>query len=201
MRLPRRTALTLPAALALPARASEPSASQAFPDLPIPVRADQAGWEAEIRRVLDAAPPGDAAAVREVRGLLDAPRGLLGLPERYAGAWRVRSLQANARGVYVYRWFTLSMVQEGAALRLHKDTGSQRMFGVLYRDLDERLVFLGASYIPPQRPAHHSALHDNPAQADRSRDVRGAMVPIGPRRMLLIFEPGRHGVELYELAR
>lgn len=179
---------------------SSSSSSRAQSGPPMPTLQDQEGWEAEIRRVLATAPPRDAASVRQVRALLDAPRQRFGAPGDLAGAWRVRSLQGSITGIFLYPWFALSITQQGADLQFDKGTGSQRSFGMLYRAADDRLAFLGTAYIPPQGPMHHSALRPGPAP-DPSRDMRGVMVRIGPRRMLLIFEPNHQGIELYEIAR
>ncbi len=146
------------------------------------------------------------AAGREMLGLLGLPRLPLAEPEdldqALEGRWRVRSLQASAGGCIAYPFFQCTIQREARVLVFHKHTGSQRRFGVLVPDGEDRLLFEGSSYYGYEDgPRGYSASLDEPTDEDRQRDSVGYFYRIGEQRYLGVFLRTPFGVELYEIRR
>lgn len=145
----------------------------------------------------------DPAGMNMLAELLDAPV----LPIESAqllGSWRVRSIQTNTLGVYVYPYFRGEIERSEAGLVLRKFTGSQRRLGHLYPVLDapESMVFLGGLTVndSPQLPYSRSpaGLASQPAETDSA----GVLSVLAPGRLLLILDARwGEGFELYELRR
>ncbi len=124
-----------------------------------------------------------------------------------AGPCKVRSLQANDLGAYVYPFFKCEFRREGSGgLQFRKETGSQRRLGVILEegDLGDGLLFVGGSYYDYTSPRPYSGFDrlDNPgSKPDRSTDSVGALYKIGKDRYMMLFAPKGGRGEIYEITR
>lgn len=167
----------------------------------------------EARSELDAllAPlmnsPASAEAAQQMRALVDAPAQPL--PDRLslAGAWKVRSLQVNARGAYAYAFTPCTLRREGpSGLLLVKDKGSQRRIGLILDRDGAAFLFVGGRHHADEAPRGYSGfevedVNDPNAQADTSHDSVGLVRAIGPGHLIILFAPADDTSEIYELKR
>lgn len=195
---------------ALPA-ASEDEGSQAFERLYKSLHPEDRevleGWEAELRSLIaearaEASDSDSRAALDAMTALLDAPREAIPDDEGLLGSWRARSLQLSGLGAYAYPYFPAHIYREGEDLVFEKDSGSQRHFGVLARQDEDRYLFVGALYYGYQQQRPYSAHMDNPAGVDRNYDAIGELYRLSEDRLLMLFAPhGQGPLRLYELRR
>lgn len=144
----------------------------------------------------------DAEGVRLVRELMAAPVQAIE-PSRLLGAWRVRSIQADPRGVYVYPFFAARIERAGEALRLRKTSGSQRRQGLLFtsRGGPEGLIFLGGATVNEEPPVGYSGLDPEP-RAPRESDTVGVLWQLSPDHLIVLLDASYGGgFEIYELRR
>lgn len=124
-----------------------------------------------------------------------------------AGLCKVRSLQANDLGAYVYPFFKCEFRREGpGGLQFRKETGSQRRLGLILEegDLGDGLLFVGGRYYDYTSPRPYSGFDrlDNPGSSpDRSTDSVGAFYKIGKNRYMMLFAPRDGRGEIYEITR
>jgi len=132
--------------------------------------------------------------------LLDAARLNLQEESELEGRCRVRSLQANDLGAYLYPWFGCNIQREAAFLVFHKPTGSQRRFALMEPEDKRSLFFLGGMYFSDEKPRGYSSDYTSePSQDERNRDAIGLVYRIAPQHYLVAFAPNALGYELYEL--
>ncbi len=162
-------------------------------------------WEPRLRELLqslrDRGADGDSeVAITAMLRLLDAPRPPLEDGEPRDGRCRVRSLQANEHGAYLYPWFACSLWQEAGRQVFHKPTGSQRRFALLEREDADRLFFLGGMYFSDEEPRGYSSSYTtDPDPATRNRDSIGWLFKRDHGQYIVAFAPNALGFELYEM--
>ncbi|MGQ0800729.1 MAG: DUF4893 domain-containing protein [Pseudomarimonas sp.] len=146
----------------------------------------------------------DAAALALARELLAAEPQPIDA-RKLLGNWRVRSLQTNTLGAYLYGFFNAEISQRDEFLQLRKSSGSQRRLGLLYpvRDEPTTMVFLGASSVNEEPQVGYSRGYSGVNAPERlSSDSVGRFFQLGSDRLLLILDPQwGQGFELYELKR
>ncbi len=146
----------------------------------------------------------DPAALALARELLAAAPQPID-QRKLIGNWRVRSLQTNTLGAYLYGFFKAEISLRGDLLQLRKSSGSQRRLGLLYpvRDESSTLVFLGASSVNEEPQVGYSRGFSKVDSPERlASDSVGRFFQLGPDRLLLILDPQwSQGFELYELRR
>jgi len=142
------------------------------------------------------------AAIREMKALLSAKRLPIKDAAKLHGAWKVRSLQAGKLGAFSYPFFDCRIIPEAKALVLHKAKGSQRRFGFLERDSEDRFLFAGAMYFTyDPNPRMYRGVSEKATEEDLERNCVAWLHKIGEQRMIMVF-PGTDGeLELYELKR
>ena len=102
------------------------------------------------------------------------------------GTYRCRTVKLGSQGgedglgYVVYGWFECEIERTPNGLRLVKTTGSQRTQGLLYPDMDRRLVYIGAQALSDAETGF-------PAYGDRpERDQVGVLERIGQSRWRLV---------------
>lgn len=132
--------------------------------------------------------------------LLDLPAQVVE-PERWAGAWRVRSIQGQAGFHVVYPFFRAEIRREGGRWVFAKTTGSQRRSGWLLPDGPRRWVFLGGATVneEPARVYSRRGGGDN-GGGPAEHDTVGVVFQTGPGRLVMVLDV-REGwsYEIYEL--
>lgn len=159
-------------------------------------------WEPRLRERLqelrDGGPDADTeAGIATIHRLLDAPRLEIGSEADLHGPCRVRSLQVDWLGAFVYPFFDCSITVNGEEAEFHKPTGSQRRFGMIGRETPDRMLFVGGSYYQGELSRGYSDADATPE--DVERDALGYLFKIDPGHYVLVFaaKGGRH--ELYDL--
>ena len=149
----------------------------------------------------------DSQEAADILALLDIKAQPIADRLALAGPCKVRSLQANDLGAYVYPFFKCEFRREGPnGLQFRKETGSQRRLGVILEegDLGDGLLFVGGSYYDYTSPRPYSGFDrlDNPgSNPDRSTDSVGLLTRIGKNRYMMLFAPKEGRGELYEITR
>lgn len=206
------TALTILAMLAPPLAAREDQHSPYFETLleSLPEGSYEAldGWEEALRRHLKALleehdDAENVAGVRAILGLVEAPRLDFDSESELVGDWRVRSLQADSLGAYVYSWFPARIYREAQALVFDKDSGSQRHRGLMARASADAFFFAGALYYGYQPPRLHSAHMDLAAEGepDPDYDATALLYKLGPEHYLMVFNHGSGRFRFYEISK
>ncbi|MCD7058726.1 DUF4893 domain-containing protein [Pelagibacterium xiamenense] len=166
------------------------------------------GWEEQLRAQLDAvaADPMDAeiaAWAREIRALLDADRLPIADDAEFLGNWRVRSMQVDDLGAFVYSWFPARVFREARALVFDKDSGSQRHRGLMALEPNHRFyLFAGALYYGYEEERFYSAhMGEDAPNADRDMDAVARVYKLGPEHFMMAFAPDDGRYRLYEIRR
>jgi hypothetical protein len=196
-------ALTL-ASLAMPAMAQTQQWSPYFKTLvkTLPEGSYEAfeGWEEALRAHL-------ADMLEEHGGDENAeaalPRMDFESDDELIGNWRVRSLQSDALGAYVYNWFPARIYREAQALVFDKHSGSQRHRGLMARASDDTVFFAGALYYDYQTPRLHSAFMDQTAarEVDPELDATALIHKLGPDHFLMVFDHEPNRFRFYEIGK
>lgn len=145
----------------------------------------------------------DPQGMRLLAELLDAPTQVI-RPESLSGRWRLRSIQTNSLGVYVYPYFRADIELDAQGLRLRKAAGSQRRLGHLYpvEDAPDSLVFLGGLTMNDSPQRFYSRSAKSAADGPLDSDSAGVLQALGPDHLLLILDAASgEGFELYEMRR
>ncbi|WP_196259864.1 DUF4893 domain-containing protein [Pelagibacterium limicola] len=164
------------------------------------------GWEEALRDHLKMMleEHGDAenrAGAEAILELADAPRIDMESDDELIGNWRVRSLQTDALGAYVYSWFPARIYQEGQALVFDKNSGSQRHRGLMARASAGTVFFAGALYYGYQEPRLHSVHMAPEANADPEMDATALIYKLAPERYLMVFDYAPSYFRFYEIAK
>lgn len=141
-------------------------------------------------------------SIAQIRELIDRPRVKFDSRAELSGQWRVRSMQADDLGAYVYDWFPARIFTEAQALVFDKYSGSQRHRGLMAQIDEDRVFFAGALYYGYEEPRMYSGHMDQgAANADRDFDTTALIYKVGPDHFLMAFAPkdGRH--RLYEIKK
>lgn len=140
-------------------------------------------WRTAWTEALPRARAADAAAIA-AEGVLFDPDRALSAAAPPPGTYRCRTFKLGAAGTAMqeftaYPWFECRIIAEGDVLSLHKMTGSQRPTGLLFRDTDTRLVFLGTLVLGDETaPLRYGT--------DSTRDMAGYFERIGDNRWRLV---------------
>lgn len=192
--------------LVAPAKAQEGEYAEILLGLLHPGDAEaMAGWEetlaghlktlrTEREETLDA----DAADTIET---LVATERLAFTVGELEGDWRVRSLQTDGLGAYVYQFFPASIAPEALAMIFDKNSGSQRHRGVLAQWDEETVFFAGAMYYHYDVPRLYSTMMADAVTPDlREHDAIAQIHKIGENHFLMAFAPrdGEH-FRFYEI--
>jgi hypothetical protein len=164
------------------------------------------GWEEALRAHLATLleEHGDAenrASVAEILALADAPRIEMESDDELVGNWRVRSLQTDGLGAYVYSYFPARIYPEGQALVFDKDSGSQRHRGLMARATPGTVFFAGALYYGYQEPRLHSAHMAPGADADPAYDALAMIYKLGPGHYLMAFDYDPQRFRFYDIRK
>lgn len=165
-----------------------------------------AGWEdalrAHLKTVLQEHDDAEnEAAAAQILALVEAPRFDFDGEEELIGDWRVRSLQVNGLGVYVYSWFPARIYREAQALVFDKASGSQRHRGLMALASEDTVFFAGALYYGYEEPRMHSAHMDPAAQPDPAMDATALIHKLGPDHYLMVFNHDAGRFRFYEIAK
>ncbi len=164
------------------------------------------GWEAALRAHLKSMleehdDAENRAAVETIMDLVNTPRIAFESEEELIGDWRVRSLQADPLGAYVYSWFPARIYREGQALVFDKDSGSQRHRGLMARVTEDSVFFAGALYYGYEEPRLHSAHMALEADADPERDTTAIIYKLAHQHYLMVFDHGQERFRFYEIGK
>lgn len=105
------------------------------------------------------------------------------------GIRRVRSIQVNDLGIFVYPFFDCRFTKQDGSVYFRKTAGSQRKNGTLYRKDATTLYFLGAWSICEDPTVEYGLDHSD-------RSLVGAMYKTGPSSYIMLFEG-----EIYEFRK
>jgi hypothetical protein len=126
-------------------------------------------------------------------------------PKLLLGDWRVRSLQGNSNGLYLYSFSKATIRTESSGLIFEKTSGSQHRMGRLYKDTaTNRLIFLGGIYVNGDKPQAYSAGWGKvDAFSPNKTDTAGVLFKLNDKRMLMILDADDYDstFEVYELVR
>ena len=164
------------------------------------------GWEAALRVHLKVLleEHGDAenvAATKEILALVDTPRIDFENEDELVGNWRMRSLQVDSLGAYVYPYFPARIYREGQALVFDKDSGSQRHRGLMALASPDTVFFAGALYYGYQEPRLHSAHMDPGTDADPSYDAIALVHKLAPDHYFMAFNYDAGRFRFYEIIK
>lgn len=169
-------------------------------------RQAMATWEMDAEAILKKLETKEIDAetregIATIRGLVASERQPLAKDAALTGAWRVRSLQAGGLGAYVYPYFRCKITTEGRALVFHKNTGSQRKFGLMARAEEGHGLFVGATYYDYEKVRRYSTHLDEAGEEDLKRDEVGHLYQLGKNHLILAFAALDGRWELLELLR
>lgn len=130
----------------------------------------------------------DAKTIDGDPALFDPDRAQPGV-DLPAGAYRCRTYKLGSQGSLTrdftaYPWSECRVGEEGEVDSLYKVTGSQRPTGLIFKDTDARLIFLGTLVLGDETsPLRYGT--------DATRDMAGYVERIGPKRWRLVFPAPR----------
>ncbi|WP_404400307.1 DUF4893 domain-containing protein [Pelagibacterium halotolerans] len=166
------------------------------------------GWEERMRAQLEAvaADPMDAEIAvwaEEIRALLDAERVPIVDEAGLLGDWKVRSMQVDDLGAFVYSWFPARVFREARALVFDKDSGSQRHRGLMALEPEHRYYFFaGALYYGYEQERMYSAhMGEDAPNANRAMDAIARVYKLGSDHFMMAFAPDEGRYRLYEIRR
>lgn len=146
------------------------------------------GWRQAWTVALPKAQAAEPGAIPANDALFDPDRAL---PDAMmpVGTYRCRTYKLGAAGTAMrdytaYPWFECRVEDEGEVRGLYKATGSQRPTGLLFRDSNSRMIFLGTLVLGDESsPLRYGT--------DATRDMVGYVERIGPKRWRWVFPSPR----------
>ena len=150
-------------------------------------------WHQSWDDALAKAKAADAQAIATNAVLFDPDRTLANAAPP-AGDYRCRTFKLGAAGTAMrdftaYPWVECHVSDEGEVRGLYKQGGSQRPTGLLFRNTDTRLIFLGTLVLGDETsPLRYGT--------DASRDMVGYVERIGPKHWRWVFPAPRFESQL-----
>ena len=138
-------------------------------------------WQVALEEAARLGGSGDYASL----GTLVDPAVAMRDPIPAVGSYRCRTIKLGSQGAYdglgyvVYGWFACRIENSSEGLRLVKETGSQRVQGILYPEDSQHMVLLGTM-------ALGSEARQVPYGIERDRDVISIVERIGSRRWRVV---------------
>ena len=153
------------------------------------LRAWRQAWDLALPKARAA----DAKAIAGDETLFDPDRALAAgtiPPGNYrCRTYKLGGLGTAMRDFTAYAWFDCRVDDEGDVLSFYKRTGSQRPTGLLFRDSEARMIFLGTLVLGDENsPLRYGT--------DATRDMVGYLDRIGEKRWRLVFPSPRFESQL-----